>query len=102
MFKIIKYILIFLSLLNSQFLHSQATFYRRDEKKEKAIIVTVTGFIFTSAAILDNVNKGRWANTTNGRQYIYPNIITSFPQNIMLGAGVSLTIGGLASFKRKY
>ena len=102
MFKILKHILIFLILLNIQFLYSQATFHRRDEKKEKAIILTVSGFIFTSAAILDNVNKGRWANTTNGRQYFYPYIITSFPQNIMLGAGISLTISGLASFKRKY
>ena len=100
MFKILKSILLFMSIC--QFGQSQATFHRRNERQERAIIITVSGVIFTSAAILDNVNKGRWANTTNGRQYIYPNIITSFPQNMMLGAGVSLTIGGLFSFKKKY
>jgi hypothetical protein len=102
MFKIIKYTLISILFLSSEFLYSQATFHRRNEHKEKAIIITVSGVILTTASILDNVNKGYWANTVNGRQYVYPNIITHFPQNIMLGAGVSLTIGGLFSFKRKY
>jgi hypothetical protein len=102
MFKILKHILIFLIILSCESLFSQATFYRRNVRKERAAVITVSGVVFTTTAILDNLNKGKWINTTNGRQYIYPNIITSFPQNIMLGAGVSLTIGGLASFKRKY
>lgn len=102
MFKIIKYILPCLMLVISQFCYSQATFYRRNERQERAITITVSGVVLTSAAIFDNLNKGEWANTANGRQYKYPNIITSFPQNVMLGAGVSLTIGGLFSFKRKY
>jgi len=100
MFKILKCII--LILLSSQLVKSQATFYRRNLHKEKAVIITVSGVVLTTTAILDNVNKGRWANTANGRQYVYPNIITSFPQNVMLGAGVSLTIGGLFSFKKKY
>ena len=102
MFKILKYILIFLIILSCESLFSQATFYRRNVRKERAAVITVSGVVFTTTAILDNLNKGKWINTTNGRQYAYPNIITSFPQNIMLGAGISLTISGLASFKRKY
>lgn len=102
MFKIIKHKLLFLVLLISQLCHSQATFYRRNERKDRAATITVSGVVLTSAAILDNLNKGEWVNTANGRQYKYPNILTSFPQNIMFGVGVSVTIGGLFSFGRKY
>jgi len=89
-------------LVICQLCHSQATFYRRNERQERAITITVSGVVLTSAAILDNLHKGEWVNTANGRQYKYPNIITSFPQNVMFGAGISLTIGGLFSFGRKY
>lgn len=102
MFKVLKYTFILLIILSCETLFSQATFYRRNLRKERAAVITVSGVVFTTTAILDNLNKGKWVNTANGRQYVYPNIITSFPQNIMLGAGISLTIGGLASFKRKY
>jgi hypothetical protein len=102
MFKILKSIPLYFALLASQLCYCQATFHRRDERKEKATIITVSGFVLTSAAVLDNLNKGQWVNTVDGRKYVYPNIITNSPQNIMFGVGVSLTIGGLFSFKHKY
>ena len=57
MFKILKHILIFLIILSCESLFSQATFYRRNVRKERAAVITVSGVVFTTTAILDNLNK---------------------------------------------
>ena len=68
-------------------------------------IMVTGGIALITAAVLENRVSGDWKTLYVKGQpqstYVPANILTSFPQNILLGVGVGLTIAGLFDMKEK-
>jgi hypothetical protein len=63
------------------------------------------GIALITAAVLQNRVSGEWKTLYVKGQpqstYVPANILSSFPQNVLLGVGVGLTITGLFNMKEK-